>query len=210
MTPLAPPGSDIHLRLIQQKYASHIFRLIERIVDDDEFTRQHIEQHRLIVVCVRGGPFVVRTQNQLLHDAFDAWINVSLQIGCGQVPGDKACGNRDHVPQIVCQDETENSELMAFQRILKSKKKNNRMMVSAKLQKLQRRLPSRARRECANSDSTESMRNLWDHSCRMRSTAFECWDCRRSRAGAEEIFFFNFRFDRTGGMWRKWCAHSAN
>lgn len=70
-----------HLRLIQQKDSGNIFTFFEWIIDNDEFTGQHVEQHRLIVVRVGSRPLVVWTQNQLLHDSFDAWIYVPLQIG---------------------------------------------------------------------------------------------------------------------------------
>lgn len=73
----------------------------------------------MIVIGESGSPFVVWTKDQLLHNALDAGIHISSQIGSGQIEGNKMCRYGHHVAEVTCQTESKHSKLMTFQGVLK-------------------------------------------------------------------------------------------
>lgn len=69
----------------------------------------------LIVIGICSNVFVVRAEDQVLHDAFHAWVDVSCKIARRKVPCDEFVGHGDDVPVVRCQAEPKHCELMPLQ-----------------------------------------------------------------------------------------------
>lgn len=72
----------------------------------------------LVVVGVSCSKPVVRTENQLLHDALNTWVHIAGHVTCWQVPCDKLVGNWHNVAKVRSQAESKHCKLVALQRVL--------------------------------------------------------------------------------------------
>lgn len=78
----------------------------------------------LIVSCERTSIFVIWAENQLLHYAFNSWIDVSRHITRAQVPSYEFIGYRNNKSKVRSNAESKNGKLMSLKRILINKKFN--------------------------------------------------------------------------------------
>jgi len=92
--------------------------LFEWTVNHHKLAGEHVEQNRLVVVRVGGSPLVIWTQDQLLHNALDAGINVTRQVRSREVEGDEVRGYGYHVAHVASQAKSKHRELVALQGIL--------------------------------------------------------------------------------------------